>query len=164
MHHRAMSREPILSGAERRFVADARRAVLATMDPNGRPRLVPICHVLGTTDDRLGRPRLYTPIDEKPKASPDPKALPRVRDLLVLPEAVVLVDRWAEDWTRLAWVRVYGRGEILEPEPHERDEHAAAVVALRAKYEQYAEHRLEARPIIRITIDAARSWGALDPP
>lgn len=164
MHHPAMTREPILTDLERRFLADARRAVLATTDPRGRPRLVPICHVLGATDDGHGRPRLYTPIDDKPKASPDPRALARVRDLLAVPDAVVLVDRWAEDWTQLGWLRVYGRAELLEPEAPNREalgEHAAAVSALRAKYAQYREHRIDVRPIIRITLDAAKSWGSL---
>lgn len=156
-----MTAQPLLAEATRAFVSAAREATLATIDPDGRPRLVPICFVLGTETDRLGRPSLYTPIDEKPKASPEPRQLARVRDLLILPDAVVLVDRWDEDWSRLAWVRMYGRGEVLEPQPREVDEHAAAVAALRAKYPQYASHRLEARPIIRVTIDAIRSWGDL---
>jgi PPOX class probable F420-dependent enzyme len=153
--------EPILTPDQRSFVASTRRAVLATTTPDGRARLVPICFVLGATDDRLHRPLLYTPIDDKPKASTDPNALGRVRDLLVLPEATVLVDRWDEDWTRLGWVRLYARGEILEPQPHERDEHAAAVSALVAKYEQYASHRLSDRPIIRLAVTAVVSWGDL---
>ena len=157
-----MGREPILDRAERRFLADARRAVLATLDPEGRPRLVPICHVLGETDDSLGRPLLYTPIDEKTKASPDPRALSRVKDLLILPDAVVLADRWDEDWSRLGWIRVYGRATILEPQPHERDEHAAAVAALREKYPQYVTQKLELRPIIRVALDRSRSWGNLE--
>jgi len=158
-----MPGEPILSDLERQFAAGARRATLATLDPDGRPRLVPICFVIGETDDRLGRPRLYTPIDEKSKVSPDPNELARVRDLLILPEAVILVDRWDEDWSNLGWVRLYARGEMLEPQPHEVEEHAAAVAALRAKYEPYSTHNLEARPIIRLTIVRARSWGNLDP-
>jgi len=153
--------EPILTPEERAFLAAARRAVLATIDPEGQPRLVPVCFVVGDDDDRLGRSRLYTPIDEKPKASPDPRRLSRLRDLLVLPNATLLVDRWDEDWSRLGWLRVYGRGEILEPEPHERVEHVEAVVALRRKYPQYEEQALEQRPIIRVTIDRARSWGNL---
>jgi PPOX class probable F420-dependent enzyme len=80
----------------------------------------------------------------------------------VLPKAALLVDRWDEDWTRLAWVRVYGVAEILEPQPHEREEHAAAVALLREKYPQYREQSLETRPIIRITIDRVTSWTALD--
>ena len=156
-----MNRDPILSAEERAFLADARQATLATIDPDGKPRLVPICFIVGETDDKLGRPLLYTPIDEKTKASSDPAKLNRVRDLLVLPEAVVLADRWDEDWSRLGWVRVYGRGEILEPQPHEREEHARAVEALRAKYSQYRDHHLESRPIIRVTIGRSRSWGNL---
>jgi PPOX class probable F420-dependent enzyme len=151
----------ILGEPARGFVAAARRGTLATMDPDGRPRLVPICFVVGEAGDRLGRAVLYTPIDDKPKVSDDPHALARVRDLLILPEAVVLVDRWDEDWSRLGWVRLYGRGELLEPQPHEREEHGAAAEALRAKYPQYAGHRLDDRPIIRITVDAVRSWGDL---
>jgi coenzyme F420-0:L-glutamate ligase/coenzyme F420-1:gamma-L-glutamate ligase len=158
-----MNREPILSPEERAFFAAARRATLATLDPDGKPRLVPVCFILGDEDDKLGRPLLYTPIDEKTKASPDPKQLSRVKDLLVLPEAVLIADRWDEDWSRLGWVRVYGRGEILEPQPHEREEHAKAVKALRAKYEQYRDHHLETRPIIRVTIGRSRSWGNLAP-
>jgi PPOX class probable F420-dependent enzyme len=156
-----MPREPILTPDERRFLAESREAVLATLDPDGLPRLVPICFVLGADDDRLDRPRLYTPIDEKPKASTDPRQLARMRDLLVLPTAVVLVDRWDEDWSRLAWLRVYGRAEILEPQPHEVEEHAGAVAALRVKYRQYETQQLETRPIIRLTIDRSRSWGAI---
>lgn len=155
-----MPAEPILTPPERAFLAAARTAVLATIDPEGQPRLVPICHVVGD-DDRVGRPRLYTPIDDKPKASPDPRRLARVRDLLILPAATLLVDRWDEDWSRLAWLRMYGRAEILEPQPHEVEEHAWAVAALREKYEQYRTHRLEERPIIRISIARAISWGDL---
>jgi PPOX class probable F420-dependent enzyme len=162
MHDSGVTREPVLSPAQRQLLGEVRRAVMATMDPRGRPRLVPICHVLADADDRLGRPILYTPVDEKPKRSTDPHALPRVQDLLVLPAVVVLADRWDEDWSRLAWVRVYGSGEILEPEPHEREEHAAAVELLRAKYPQYVDQGLERRPIIRIAISEARSWGAVD--
>jgi PPOX class probable F420-dependent enzyme len=160
MHDRGMERTSILSPGERLLLGAARRGVLATINPSGAPRLVPICHVLGD-DDARGRPRLYTPIDEKPKQAPEPARLGRIRDILVLPRAAVLVDRWDEDWSRLAWVRVYGAAEILEPQPHEREEHAAALGLLREKYPQYREQSLESRPIIRLSIDAATSWTAL---
>jgi PPOX class probable F420-dependent enzyme len=153
--------DPVLTADQRAFVTQTRRAVLATLTPDSRPRLVPICFVLSDVVDRLGRPLLYTPIDEKSKSTPDPRGLARVRDLLVLPDATVLVDRWSEDWERLGWVRLYARGEILEPQPHERDEHTTAVAALRAKYEQYASHHLEDRPIIRLAVTAAVAWGDL---
>lgn len=158
----AMPAEPILSPAERSFLVAERRAILATVGAEGLPRLVPVCFVVADTDDKLGRPRVYSPIDEKTKASPDPHKLARVRDLLILPAATLLVDRWDEDWTRLGWLRLYGRAELLEPQPHEVKEHGWAVGALRTKYEQYASHQLEGRPIIRITVDRSVSWGRLD--
>ena len=135
------------------------RATLATTAPDGRPRLVPICFVLAPEDDAVGRPLLYMPLDEKPKRDADPHNLARVRDLLVLPQATLLVDRWDEDWTQLGWVRLYGAGEVLEPEPREVEEHAAAVAALRAKYPQYASQAIDARPVLRFAIDRIVAWG-----
>src|SRR5439155_22371378 len=86
----------------RAFIAAARRGVLATIDPDDMPRLVPICYVLATEPqgDSLV---LYSALDEKPKRVGDPLALARVRDLLARPAAAVLVDRWSEDWQRLGW-------------------------------------------------------------
>jgi coenzyme F420-0:L-glutamate ligase/coenzyme F420-1:gamma-L-glutamate ligase len=155
--------DTILTASEQTFIATSRRAILATIRPDGEPRLVPVCFVLADAADDLGRAIIYSPVDEKPKASPDPHGLGRVRDLLVLPSATLLVDRWSEDWTRLGWVRLTGRGRLLEPEPHERAEHAAALVMLRAKYPQYTTHALEGRPIIRIAIDRVQRWGDVTP-
>jgi PPOX class probable F420-dependent enzyme len=146
----------------RSFLDAARTATLATIASSGRPRLVPICFVLGP-DAAGGRPRLYSPLDDKPKQSDDPHDLARVRDVMVLPEATLLVDRWSEDWTRLGWIRLDTRAELMEPEPRELAEREAAVVALRAKYAQYATHRLEDRPIIRFTVIRVVAWGRLEP-
>jgi PPOX class probable F420-dependent enzyme len=160
MHHRPMREHPILTDDQRSFVAAARTATLATLAPSGRPRLIPICFVLGP-DGPDGRPRIHSPLDDKPKRSDDPHELGRVQDLLVLPQASLLIDRWSEDWAQLAWIRVECHGVLLEPEPHEREEHAAAIAALREKYPQYAGHRLEERPVLRFTVDRAIAWGNL---
>ncbi len=153
--------DTILTGTEQAFIAPTRRAVLATIGPDGAPRLVPICFVLAEAADDLGRALIYSPIDDKPKASADPHDLGRVRDLLAAPSATVLVDRWSEDWARLGWIRLSGRARLLEPEGEDGEEHAAVVGTLRAKYPQYARHDLEGRPIIRIAIDRIQRWGDL---
>jgi PPOX class probable F420-dependent enzyme len=132
--------------AERDLLAGARRATLATIDPDGRPRLVPICYVV--IDDVV-----WSPIDDKPKSTSDPRELARVRDIEARPDVTVLIDRWSEDWGELAWLRIDGRAEVVGS-VH------AVVEALRAKYPQYADHDLEARPMIRISIDDATSWFA----
>jgi PPOX class probable F420-dependent enzyme len=152
----------MLDARSRAFLAAARTATLATIAPSGRPRLVPICFTVGP-DAAGGRPRLYSPLDDKPKQDDDPHELARVRDILVLPEATLLIDHWSEDWTRLGWIRLDTRAELIEPEPREEAEHAAAIVALRAKYPQYAEHGLEGRPILRFTVIRLVSWGRLEP-
>jgi len=157
-----MATATILDPDQRAFLVAARRAVLATTAADGRPRLVPICYIVDD-DAPDGRPRLYTPLDEKPKRVDDPRDLARVRDLLGAPSVTLLVDRWSEDWSRLGWVRLYGTGVVLEPQTPDREEHAAAVTALRTKYPQYATHALEIRPMIRLTIDRAVSWGDFSP-
>jgi PPOX class probable F420-dependent enzyme len=138
------------------FLAAARTATLATTAPDGVPRLVPVCFAL--VDD--AGPVIYTPLDEKPKRDGDPRDLARVRDILARPDVSLLVDRWSEDWSQLGWLRILGRASLLEP-GDSAGEHGAAVAALRVKYAQYADHRLEDRPIIRIAVMAARSWGNL---
>lgn len=154
--------EPVMSDAQRAFVNRERAGTMATTAPDGRPRLVPICFVVAPEPDDLGRALIYSPIDEKPKKSPSPRDLARVRDILVLPEVSVLVDHWDEDWSKLGWLRAYGVGWMLEPEPHEREEHAAAVKQLREKYPQYRDQDLDNRPIIRVAVDRIVTWGAVD--
>ncbi|MEA2610033.1 MAG: hypothetical protein QOJ75_2276 [Chloroflexota bacterium] len=156
-----MTADPVLTSAQRALLASARRAVLATIAPDGRPRLVPICF---TIDGE--RPVLYSALDEKPKRVDEPHELARVRDLMRDPRVSVLVDRWDEDWTRLAWLRCHGTASVLEPaggaRPASGDaaEHRAAMAALRAKYPQYATHDLAGRPVVRIVIERVSSWAA----
>ena len=154
-----MSGPAILDARQWAFVASARRAVLATIGPTGRPRSVPICFVV-VMDRPADEPRLYSPLDDKPKAAADPRALARVRDLVARPEATLLVDRWSEDWDRLAWVRLEVHGELVEPG---RPGHEGAVAALRAKYPQYATHDLGHRPLLRFAIERIVAWGDLAP-
>jgi PPOX class probable F420-dependent enzyme len=135
------------AAADATFLRDARRATLATIAPDGRPRLVPVCFVV--VDDAV-----WTPIDEKPKAVDDPRRLARVSDIERDPRVTLLVDRWSEDWSELGWLRLEGQGAVVEiADP-------AIVDALREKYRQYADHHLESRPMIRITIERFSGWEA----
>jgi PPOX class probable F420-dependent enzyme len=151
--------EPVFTERQRTFFEDSRTVTMATRAPDGRPRLVPICFALAPGFDGRGRAIVYTPIDEKPKRAAEPHHLARLRDILVLPEATLLADRWSEDWSQLGWLRAYGVGELLEPEPRERAEHDAAVALLRERYPQYRDQNLEGRPIIRIVVDRVVAWG-----
>ena len=152
-----MSVDPILTPARRVLLSTARRAVLATITPDGRARLVPICFVLDPD-----RPLLHSPLDEKRKDVADVRDLARVRDVHRDPRVTVLVDAWAEDWSRLWWLRCAGTASLLEPTGTDAPEHRAAVAALRAKYPQYETHDLATRPLIRIELERATSWAATD--
>ena len=143
----------VLTAEQRDVVAAARTAILATVASDGSPRLVPICFVLDGD-------AVVSPLDEKPKRSDDPHELARVRDILVRPVVSLLVHRWDEDWSRLAWVRLHGTARLLEPGGAT---HANAIATLREKYPQYATQAIDRRPMLAVAIDRVTAWGDLDP-
>jgi PPOX class probable F420-dependent enzyme len=126
-------------------VQAARSARLATIDPDGRPHLVPIVFVLdGET--------LYTAVDAKPKRS---RRLRRIENARERPDVTVLVDEYTEDWRALWWVRLRGRARVLES----GEEAERALGLLAAKYEQY-EREPPGVPVLAIDVTEWRSWAA----
>ena len=142
-------------------MAGSRRAVLATSAPRGEARLVPICFAVEPEPGGEGLVVIWSPLDDKPKRTADPLQLARVRDILRDPAVTLLVDRWSEDWSRLGWLRLRGTASIAGPE---HAGHGPAVERLRDKYPQYRDHALESRPMIRIAVESATSWGNLAEP
>jgi PPOX class probable F420-dependent enzyme len=130
---------------QRRRVADARVARLATLDADGRPHLVPIVFVLdGDT--------LYSAVDEKPKRS---RRLRRIENVRARPRATVLVDEYGEDWATLWWVRLRGEGRVLGS----GSEHDRALALLAEKYPQYREQP-PSGPVLALDVDEWRGWSA----
>jgi PPOX class probable F420-dependent enzyme len=118
---------------------DARVARLATVDSEGRPHVVPICFVLEGD-------MLYTAVDEKPKRT---RRLRRLRNIEANPRVEVLIDHYAEDWSRLWWVRLRGTARVVD-EPR-------ALELLAAKYPQYRAHP-PAGPAIAVRIEERIEW------
>ena len=145
----AGSSDPILTAADRALLDEARTATLATLDAGGRPRLVPICYVSEAAADII-----WSPLDDKPKAVDDVRTLARVRDVLARPEVALLVQRWSEDWTELAWLRLAGTATLVESVP------TSIIAALRGRYPQYADHDLEHRPALRVDVVGVSRWSA----
>ncbi len=137
----------MFSAEELRFTDSQRVAHLATADANGRPHVVPVC--FASLDGRI-----YIAIDEKPKRS---LRLKRLRNIEENPQVALVLDRYDEDWSRLAWVLVQGTAAVLDGGP----ERAQAIAALRERYPQYRSMALEERPVIAITVERVSSWGDL---
>jgi PPOX class probable F420-dependent enzyme len=138
---------------ERQYIETARIGRLATADTKGRPHAVPVCFAF--VGDQI-----VTPIDEKPqRVSPD--ALRRSRDINDNAHVALIVDHYTEEWSQLGWVQVRGNASHWTPGD---ESHFSGVRALREKYDQYADHNLEERPLIRIAPGSVRSWGQLERP
>src|SRR5580765_2057326 len=76
---------------------------LATVTADGRPHVVPCCFALSGD-------AIYSAIDHKPKST---RLLRRLANLRANPNATLLVDHYADDWSALWWVRADGAGRIL---------------------------------------------------
>jgi PPOX class probable F420-dependent enzyme len=138
----------MMTPLQTRFLEAARVAHLATADRNGVPHVVPVCFCLLNG-------ALFISIDEKPKRTD--RLLKRLRNIQENPSVAVTMDRWDEDWRRLAWVMLRGRAEILP----DGMEHDAAQNRLRDRYPQYQAMRLTDLPVIAVRIHRVLSWGAL---
>jgi PPOX class probable F420-dependent enzyme len=139
----------MLTETQRYFLNQARVARLATMGRDAQPHLVPVCFCLGQNS-------VYVTVDEKPKRTDIP--LKRIRNIQENPSVAITIDRWDEDWTRLAWIMLRGRADILpDGEEHDRAQHG-----LTRRYPQYQGMNLAPLPVIAIRIQRVLSWGALD--
>lgn len=129
---------------QKELLRTARHAILGTVANDGRAHLVPVCYALDAG-------AIVIAIDEKPKRG---TPLVRLRNIARDPRVSLLIERYDDDWTELAWLRIDGRATVL-PEGGGRPE---ALLALRERYPQYGDMRLEGLPLIVVEIEAQRSW------
>src|SRR4029077_20349874 len=126
-----------LSPSASRFVRAARIAHLATADASGQPLVVPICFAFDGKE-------FVSPIDEKTKRT---TRLKRVRNIEENPQVSLIIDRYDEDWRRLAYLLIRGTAKILL----RGQRHRRGVYLLRRKYPQYQNMAINDRPMIVIT-------------
>ena len=126
----------------------SRIARLGTADRAGQPLVVPVCYVY---DGRA----CFSAIDAKPKRVSD-RQLRRLRNIAENPRVSLTVDRYDEDWSRLCWVIVEGRADVLT----EGAERAGAVDLLVSKYAQYRAMGLDrdSATVIRISAERTLFW------
>ena len=136
-----------LTNKERAFVRAARIAHLATADALGQPLVIPICFAFDGKE-------FFSPIDEKPKRT---TRLKRVRNIVENPKVSLIIDRYDEDWHRLAYLLIRGTAKILL----RGQRHRKGVYLLRRKYPQYRSMAINDRPMIVIIPKQLTSWGEL---
>jgi PPOX class probable F420-dependent enzyme len=127
-------------------VVEAPVARLATLDPDGRPHIIPILFA-------FERDTLYSAVDAKPKRS---RTLRRIENARARPQVTVLVDHYEGDWSRLWWVRLRGNARVLDRGDDEADR---ALELLAEKYPQYLE-TAPGFPVLAIDVGEWRGWSA----
>jgi PPOX class probable F420-dependent enzyme len=116
---------------------------LATVTTDGRPHVVPCCFALRADT-------IYSAVDHKPKST---RLLRRLANLRANPNATLLVDHYADDWSTLWWVRADGTGRIISA----GSELTSAIASLVEKYHQYRDEP-PAGPVIAIDVTTWRAW------
>jgi PPOX class probable F420-dependent enzyme len=136
--------------ARRRFLAEP-RAVLGTVGEDGVPHLVPVTFVHSAG-------HVYIAVDHKPKSTTD---LKRLRNIAAHPAVALLADHYADDWSRLWWVRADGNATVTElhqlPAPLRAELHALFA----AKYAEYAATPPRG-PVVDIDIRRWSGWSSSD--
>jgi coenzyme F420-0:L-glutamate ligase/coenzyme F420-1:gamma-L-glutamate ligase len=131
------------------FIRSARVAHLATADKSGQPHVIPICFVF---DGKY----FYSPIDEKPKRVA-PRKLKRITNIRENPNVSLVIDRYEEDWRKLAYILVFGKAQIILS----GKKYLKAIRLLRKKYPQYQTMAIDERPMIVIKPKKVMGWGAM---
>jgi PPOX class probable F420-dependent enzyme len=132
-----------LPGWAAQLLEESRVGHLGFLDEDGAPRVQPVTYA------RVGE-ALWSAIDDKPKRRPVPA---RVRRLQADGRAALTVDRYDDDWTRLAWVQVLGEVTVLDELRED------VLTALAARYAPYRE-RPPRGPLLRLEPRRLLCWRA----
>jgi PPOX class probable F420-dependent enzyme len=146
---RASGAATTFTDEELTFINRNRVARLASADANGVPHLIPIVYAL------IGN-AFYFVVDEKPKRTRT--GLKRLRNIAANPQVALLIDEYDDDWRRLAYLLVHGRGRLVE----DRDEYETGLSALRRRYPQYVSMPIAfgRHPMMRINVQRRHWWRA----
>ncbi len=133
------------------FIQAQKIARMATVDKSGKPLVLPICYAY---DGNC----IYTPIDKKPKRTSAMK-LKRIKNIVTNPNVSLVIDRYYEDWTRIAYIVIHGTAEVLD----RGEEYLESLRILSERYRQYKRMKLSqlGLPVIKITPNRFISWGKI---
>lgn len=136
---------------ELKFIQTQRIARMSTVDKSGKPLVLPICYAYDGN-------YIYTPIDKKPKRV-SPMQLKRIKNIAINPSVSIVIDRYYEDWSRIAYIIILGTAEVIDG----GKEYGESLRILSEKYHQYKHMKLPqlGLPVIKITPNRFISWGKI---
>jgi len=117
---------------------------LGLLDEDEQPRVLVVTYA-------LWEGAIWSAVDRKPKRMAEPARVERLRQR---PSVSFLVDRYDDDWSRLAWVELRGRVSIEPLGP--------ALDALAAKYPRYLTEPPQG-PLLRLVPERYGCWRASQP-
>ena len=130
----------------RELLAEARVAHLGLLDGDGLPRVLPVTFAVAAG-------AIWSAVDEKPKRL-RADDLARVRWLRARPQSAITVDRYDDDWTRLAWVQLSGTTDVVDAARHDD-----VLAALAERYPPYRRSPPPG-PLLRLTPSRTVCWRA----
>ncbi len=131
-----------LKKIERDFVSLQRVLRFATVDENGMPHNVPVCHVMDGD-------RIYFATERESN---------KVKNLMENDKVALICDEYSEIWSYLRGVSIHGKANVI----HKGSEFRKASKLLYQKYTQYegAFPIKEGKTVIvEVTPEKIGSWG-----
>jgi len=131
-----------LSKKVAKLVANERVCRVATAGAEGRPHLVPVCHVLAGD-------KIYFGSDRNGR---------KVKNLKDSPQIAITVDLYSDDWSQLRGVMVQGTARLIERGPRFKQ----ARSRLYAKYPHYSKEAALAPSdsvVVEVTPTHVFTWG-----
>jgi PPOX class probable F420-dependent enzyme len=135
-----------LPGWARELLDASPVARLGLLDDRGAARVLPVTFAISGG-------ALVSAVDHKPKRRPGTE-LARVRWARNHPEAALTVDRYDQDWSRLAWVQALGPVRVIAAA-----DAPEAIAALVGRYSQYRERPPEG-PVLSLSPARLLWWRA----
>ncbi|MCY4390190.1 MAG: TIGR03668 family PPOX class F420-dependent oxidoreductase [Desulfurellaceae bacterium] len=142
----------VISEPVQRFINNHVVARLATADAAGQPHVIPFCYAFDGA-------HVYFVVDQKPKRQTG-KPLKRIRNMLENPQAAIVIDDYADDWTQLAYVLITGTTALVGDET----EYTRMLALLRERYPQYRAMDLTFanNAMVRISPTKVHAWGKIE--
>ena len=138
-----------LTPIQRDFLEQQRVGHLASVGPGEAPHVVPIVYAVVAET-------ICFVVDDKPKRTRT--GLKRLLNIAANPQVAVVVDRYDDDWSRLAYILIHGRARRVESPV----EYSALLAELRRRYTPYRVMALDigSHPMVCIDIERVHEWVA----